>query len=361
MRILFISHTYPPITGGVETQNYELFTWLSKLNGVKIKIIANKKRWLVPFFLFYAMIKAILFAKKYDIIFLGSCILGNVGWGVKIFSKTPVITVAHGLDLTWKNFLYQRLWVKKFIPKIDKIIAVGNETIRVGIARGIAESKFVFIPNGVDTEKNLVFATRKDLEKIVKENLKNKKVILTLGRLVRRKGVAWFVENVMPKLPENIIYIIAGEGPDKKNIESVIKKTNMESRIKMLGYVTDKQRNILFNASDLFIQPNIKVKGDVEGFGISVIEAGSCRLPVIASKIEGLQDAIKDGENGILIEACNVEKYVFEINKLLSDDFQRKKFGEKTRRFIVENYSWEKISQKYLEEIIKTVSKNNLN
>ena len=89
MKILFISHTYPPIIGGVENQNYELYTWLSKKT--EVKLIANKKRWLIPFFLVYVSIYAALIGKKYDVILLGSCLLGNVGWFAKKKNKKPVI------------------------------------------------------------------------------------------------------------------------------------------------------------------------------------------------------------------------------------------------------------------------------
>jgi len=351
MKILFISHTYPPIIGGVENQNYELYTWLSKI--ADVELIANKKRSLIPFFLFYSAARAIFSAGKYDAVVLGSCLLANVGWAVKIFSKKPVLAVAHGLDLTWKNGLYQKLWVKTFVPKLDRLIAVGNETVKVAIEKGIPKEKITFIPNGVDTEKLFANHSREELETIVGEKLENKKVILTSGRLAKRKGVAWFIENVFPKLPENVIYIIAGNGPDKENISSAISKISASARIKTLGYVTDEARNILMNTCDLFIQPNIKVEGDMEGFGISVIEAGSCKLPVIASRLEGLQDAIKDEQNGFLIEPYNAEAYALKITELLSNDTYRKEFGEKTRQFVIDNYKWENIAERYTEEIKK--------
>ncbi len=311
---------------------------------------------MIPFFLIFATIKAVLKSKNYDAILLGSCLLGNAGWLVKKISKKPVIAVAHGLDLTWKNPIYQELWVKIFIPSLDKLIAVGHETIRAGNERGISKEKFFFIPNGVDAEKNIIQANRGDLEKILKENLENKKVILTSGRLAKRKGVAWFIENVMPKLGEELIYAVAGDGADRENVKNAIEKNNLGSKVKALGYVTDKERNILFNTCDLFIQPNIKVEGDMEGFGISVIEAGACRLPVIASRMEGLQDAIKDGQNGFLIEPYNADEYAAKIKELLSDDVFRQEFGKKTRRFVIENYSWNKIAGKYFEEIEKTTT-----
>jgi phosphatidylinositol alpha-1,6-mannosyltransferase len=371
MKILFISHTYPPIVGGVETQNFELYTWLSKI--ADVDLIANTHgRIFLPIFAPLALIKTLFLLSKYDAIVLGSGMVAIVGWVIKIFSSKPVISVVHGLDINYNSsslgvwyekfliFIYQSFWTKIFIPKLDLLIAVGNETIRIGVKHGIPSTKFTFIPNGVDTEKNLVSASRQDLEKILGINIDGKKVILTSGRLAKRKGVAWFVENVIPKLPENVMYVVAGNGPDKENIFNAIKKTGLDSKVKMLGYVSDEHRNILFNTCDLFIQPNIKVEGDVEGFGISVIEAGACRLPVISSRLEGLQDAIKDGQNGFLVEPYDAEEYTEKITALLANDSARKEFGEKARQFIIENYRWEKIADKYLEEIKKVISKSKI-
>jgi phosphatidylinositol alpha-1,6-mannosyltransferase len=355
MKILFISHTFPPIVGGVETQNYELSLWLPKY--AEVQLIANKKRWLLPFFLLYAPIRALLLSKNYDVLLLGSGIMGNAGWLVKKITKKPVVIIAHGLDLTWKNKLYQKLWVKNFIPSADKIIAVGNETVSVGVEHGIPVEKFIFIPNGVDTEKHLVpGSTRADLEKIIGQSVENKKVIMTSGRLAKRKGVAWFIRNVMPKLGNEFIYVIAGSGPDKQNIEQAIKENNLEKSVITLGYIPDVDRNVLWCTADLFIQPNIKVSGDMEGFGISVIEAGACRLPVLASNIEGLKDAIKDCCNGFLIESENPEAFVQKINELFADGSPCDIFGQQVRDYVIENYSWEKIAQQYMEEIKKTVA-----
>lgn len=351
-----VSHTFPPTVGGVETQNYELSIWL--LEHAQIKLLANRKRWLLPFFLLYAPFKTLLMSKNYDAILLGSGILGNVCWLIKKLTKKPVIIITHGLDLTWKNRLYQYLWVKKFIPQADKLIAVGNETISAGIERGISEDKFVFIPNGVDTEKHLVNCSRQEIEKIIGQSVNNKKILLTTGRLARRKGVAWFISNVLPLLDENFIYIVAGSGPDKENIENAIKNSNLDERVFMLGYVSDETRNKLWNSADLFLQPNIKIIGDMEGFGISVIEAGACRLPVLASNMEGLKDAIKDNKNGFLVEPENPQAYLTKITELFENGSPREKYGESVRQFILDNYQWKEIAKLYLKEIQETITKN---
>ena len=180
---------------------------------------------------------------------------------------------------------------------------------------------------------------------------------MTSGRLAKRKGVAWFIANVMPKLNEDFIYVVIGAGPDKENVQQAIKDNNLEKRVMTLGYISDEERNVFWNTADLFIQPNIKVLGDMEGFGISVIEAGACRLPVLASSIEGLKDAIKDSKNGFLVESENAEAFVKKITELFADGTPRDLFGQNVRDYVIENYQWGKIAQQYLEEINKVIVK----
>jgi len=341
--------------GGIENQNFELGSWLSKI--AQVKIIANKRgKLFLPFFIPYSIIRALFLLPKYDAILLGDGVLSFVGWKLKFLTKKPVICVVHGLDITYRNWLFQTFWVGLFLKKMDKLIAVGNETIRAGVKRGIPEEKFIFIPNGVDTKKIRGDFGRDDLQRILKDNLGEKKVILTSGRLVRRKGVAWFVREVLPKFPVNFIYVIVGDGPDRENIISAITEANVSTRVEMLGYVSDDMRNILFNTCDLFVQPNIKVSGDMEGFGISVIEAGACGLPVLASNLEGLQDAVKDLENGLLLPSENADVWAEKVKEILQDDAYRKDFGKKAEKYVEDNYSWEKISKKYLEEMQKIIT-----
>ncbi|KKQ51438.1 MAG: Glycosyl transferase, group 1 family [Parcubacteria group bacterium GW2011_GWD2_38_11] len=354
--IIFISRAYPPVIGGIENQNYELSLWLAKV--ANIKTIANTKgKKFLPFFLPIALFQAIFLLPKYDVVLLGDGVLGIIGWIIKLISKKPVICVVHGLDLTFISKIYQTLWVNFFIQKIDKLIAVGNETVSVAIKKGISKEKIVFIPNGVDTEKHLIQASQADLEKIIGKSIANKKVLMTSGRLAKRKGVAWFVTNVMPKLDESFIYVVAGAGPDKENISQAIKNNNLENRVTMLGYIPDQDRNILWATSDLFVQPNIKIAGDMEGFGISVIEAGASRLPVLASNIEGLKDAIKDERNGYLVESENADAYVEKINKLFENGNPRETYGQAVRDFVIENYQWKNIARIYLSEIEKVINK----
>lgn len=353
MKILFISHSYPPIVGGVESQNFELYTHLSKM--AEVKLLANRKRWLILFFLKYAAIRAIFSARKYDAIFLGSCLLGPVGWLVKKFSRTPVMAVAHGLDLTWKNPIYQKLWLGTFLPSLDKLIAVGNETIEVGLARGLHRDKFVFIPNGVDTEKFPGQYSRSDLERAVGRKLDEKKVVLTTGRLAVHKGIDWFVENVVDRLGEDVVYVVAGDGEKRKTIEKIIGEKNLGEKVLMLGRVSDEDLKVLYNTADVYVKPNIKVEGTMEGFGMVVLEAAVSELPVVASRLEGLKDAIQDGKNGFLVEPYDAEGFAKKITYLLENEEFSSSFGKRASEYTRENFSWNKIAGRYLEEIRETI------
>ncbi len=302
---------------------------------------------MLPIFVIVALIKLLLILRKYDIVLLGDGVLGVIGWIIKFFSRKPVVCIVHGLDLTYPNVIYQKLWVNIFLRKMDKLIAVGNETINQAVSRRIPKSNLFFIPNGVSIKKTLPPYSRKDLEKILGREIHGK-VLLTLGRLVKRKGVAWFIEEVVNKSCDSYIYIIAGDGAEKSNIITIIKKNGLQDRIFYIGTVSDKEKEVLYSTADLFIQPNIKVPGDIEGFGLVVLEAASYGLPVVASDIEGLRDAINSGVNGVLVQERNVAQYKKTIAIFLENEENRKQFGSKAREYVMNYYSWENIAKRYL-------------
>jgi len=191
---------------------------------------------------------------------------------------------------------------------------VGNATIEEAVRFGISRKKCKFIPNGVNKNELREKHSRKELSQIFGKNIQDRKVILRLGRFVPHKGTSWFIENVMPKLPENVVMIAAGgrvakntagDKDDFINSEKAILKNNLENRVRLCPSIPQKDLKILLNTVDIVVSPNIKVHGSMEGFGINAIEAAVCERIVLASDIEGLLDAIKDGKNGKLIESEN--------------------------------------------------------
>lgn len=350
MTILFISRAHPPTIGGIENQNEALARHLSKLIHCK-KIINRQGKRALPFFIPWAIVTGMINLKSSEQVLLGDGVAAIIGWFIKLFSNKPVSCILHGLDITWHNPIYQMLWVSFFFKKIDHFIAVSHSTKEIAIIAGIPAEKITVIPNGVEVS-SVPPLSKSELQQYLQIDLENKFTLLSLGRLVERKGVHWFIENVMVDLPKNIIYLVAGDGPNKVKISSLIKSLGLENNVHLLGEVNGQLKETLFTHCDLFIQPNIPIKNDVEGFGITQLEAGICGLPSISSNLEGIKDAIQENENGWLIESLNATGFIARIlekEALLKKD--RRTIQARVRKHCLKNFEWSTIADNYVDTL----------
>ncbi|MEI9967015.1 MAG: glycosyltransferase family 4 protein [Candidatus Moraniibacteriota bacterium] len=276
MRLLFISRAYPPITGGIENQNRDLALFLPRFAETQTLANTHGKKAL-PWFLPYALLAALFRMRHCDTLLLGDGVLGIVGWAVKLaYPKKKVASVIHGLDLTFKSAFYQRFWVHFFLPRLDLLIAVSAATRATALAKGLDPEKVIVIPNGIDPESFTGSFSRADLENLLGIDLEGKIVLLTAGRLARRKGVAWFIEQVLPGLPENILYIVAGDGPDRESVAAAKKASPAKERILLLGKVSDSDRNLLLGTADIFVQQISKYPAIWKDSGLQILK----RLPL---------------------------------------------------------------------------------
>lgn len=355
LKVLFISRAYPPVVGGIEKHNYEIAKALSLRANVTVVANQRGKRFL-PIFLCQALWHVLWNIKHYDVVLLGDGVLAVIGFVIKKISNKPVVCVLHGLDITFSQWVYQKLWVGCFLAALDQYIAVGNETIHQGVLRGLDKHKFQFIGNGVDESYQTVNYQRADVESLLGYEL-TKPVLLTLGRLVKRKGVEWFVREVMPKLSNDVTYIIAGSGKESSAIQQAITDTGLSESIVFLGAVNEQQKQILLQAADLFIQPNIVVAGDMEGFGLVVLEAAAAGTMVLASDLEGLKDAIHHNKNGLLVAPENPSAYIAVIQQLLQDTELLQQKGQEAAIYVATHFSWHVVAARYLqllEHCVKT-------
>ncbi|MEP7162638.1 MAG: glycosyltransferase family 4 protein [Candidatus Moraniibacteriota bacterium] len=363
MKILFISRAYPPVIGGIENQNHALSVWLGK--NAEVKTLANTRgKNFLPFFVPWATLRALFLLRRYDVLLLGDGVLAPLGCFVSwFFPKKAIVSVIHGLDLTFaeKKSLLSRLYKAINLPalrSLDGIICVSQETRNVALSIGIQPERAFVIPNGVDPGYLRISATRNDLSHLLGEETQEKKVVVRIGRFVKHKGVEWFIRNVVPTLPENVLFVAAGgvasgKAPGDKNIfpacEKTVQELHLEKKVRLLKNVPWKDIQILLNTGDLAVAPNIRVPGSMEGFGISVIEAAICGLPIVVSRLEGLQEAVVDGENGFFVEPEDQQGYAKKIIELLNDDSARKAFGQKAALYTEEHFAWSVISLRYIE------------
>ncbi|HQB85215.1 MAG: Spore coat protein SA [Parcubacteria group bacterium ADurb.Bin247] len=180
--------------------------------------------------------------------------------------------------------------------------------------------------------------------KIINEKygLDGKKVVLFSGKLTEPKGVYYLV-----KAAKNIdgdVYII-GDGPDKKTFEDIIVKRGLKN-VHLLGYMGEDKKQELhefYCRADVFVAPSVWD----EPLGLVILEAMSCKTPIIATRKGGIPLAVKDGVNGFLIKPRNSTQIAEACNKLLKDDKLNYKMGEAARQTVEQNFTWDKIADKH--------------
>jgi phosphatidylinositol alpha-1,6-mannosyltransferase len=312
-------------------------------------VVANQlgKRGL-PLFLPYALIATALKARRHrvDCIHLGDALLAPMGLALKRLAGVPVTVSVHGLDVTYRNAFYQRA-VGMALPRLDHVVAVSESTKAICIERWpqLADKTSV-VPNGVDRPD---VAPTSEL-KWFKNLTEGKRVLLSVGRLVERKGVAWFVRQVLPRLPQDVILVVAGEGSHRREIEAAILETAMQDRVHLLGRVDNATLEALYARADAFVMPNVVVDGDVEGFGLVASESAIRGLPVLAANLQGIPEAIHHERNGLLLPAEDAPAWVAAVSNLLvMTPTEYRQMGSRVQQYTADVFSWQRSAARYIE------------
>lgn len=359
MKILFITRRYPPSVGGMENFAYDLRSSLSEEIDTSLVKYGGPNKYLIfviPYLFLLSFVR--LATNHIELIHIQDGLLSPLGFLLsKIFNK-PYTVVLHGLDITYENVAYQKL-IPPVVARAENVFCISQATAEEAQKRGISHNKIKIIPLGITDDH---YGRRKDAHKIILEELqidvRDNPFLLTVGRLVKRKGVAWFVGEVMPELIKKyptLQYLIPGDGNDKENIENVINKKDLTKNVKLLGRVEDEVISALYNEASVFVMPNIPVKGDMEGFGRVLLEASLCQIPIVASGIEGIKDAIEDGRNGVLLEPYDKESFIKEITNFLENKDYAEEFGTKSRKYSIDKFNWKNISNNYIKTYEKII------
>ena len=344
MRVLFITRTYPPLVGGMETFASNFYTNFGKLERIDLLANPGGLKTLAQFFL-KALVFIFLNPRAYDVIHLYDAVLSPLIPGIRLFSNARISLTVNGLDVAYRPLGYQKV-IPFFLKKADRVIAISEYTRSQCAARGISSEHLTVIPVGIDTSRieGCAPGVKADTASRYGIDVGRKKILLTVGRLVRRKGHAWFISQVLSKLPSDYVYVIAGSGPEKEHLASLARGLDMGSRVKLIGSVSDEERDSLYELAHLFVIPNITVPGDQEGFGIVALEAGLRGLTVIASDIEGLRDAVVEGETGSLIREQDPRAFLAAVINPPHLD------PAIIRQSVVSRFAWTVIAGRYHEE-----------
>lgn len=251
----------------------------------------------------------------------------------------PMIFTNHSSSYLkmYNNLLIRKFILPKVLSKFKMVISPSTE-----LREKTIHTLVKMIPNGVDTERFNI-SKRSEINKIetlkkYQVNYNNETILLSTRRLVDKNGILDFVKNNINYFKnEKVIYLIVGDGEHFEEI-SKIKKENNIGNIYLLGKMENKDIDPLYFVSDYCIIPS-----KMEAISISALEAMSSGCVVIANKVGGLEELITENVNGIFLKNLSLKESL-NLDKETYNSIQNKAFEE-----IVNNFSWQMISNKTLE------------
>ena len=363
-QVVFVSRKHPPSVGGMQIASYHLLRELRQRRPIDA-VVLDCPPPLLPIFLVWAALR-IARARAANncgptIVQLGDALLSVLAPWCRLFGCTPVV-IAHGLDLTYPNPAYQVV-VRLCMRCVERVICLSRAAREVCVERGVSADRCELIPYG--TIPNAAPARRAEARAMLAGRLgrplDSAFVLLTVGRLVRRKGVAWFIESVLPGLvaehPETL-YVVVGEGPDGAAVRQAITHTELADHVLLVGQVEPAKTAPYYAAADVFVMPNIHVPGDLEGLGIVALEAGAAGVPTVAADIEGVSDAVVSGVTGTLVPTRDTLAFHAAIAGLRDHPEDRAALGRSAALHIRERMTWPAIAAAYLECYERIVSRS---
>lgn len=358
LRILFVTRKYPPSVGGMQRLSYQLIVHLRAHAEVQAITWGGSQAWL-PWFLLRALVQGWHQARGVDVLHAGDPLVALVVVLLAARYRKPAVVNVHGLDLTF-NFPGYQVLLPRLLHRFTRVVCISQLTYEEALRRSLSPERCRIIYPGL--ELPAAVPSREAARAYIAEHLRiplaERQLWLTVGRLVPRKGVVWFCDEVLPRLQDaaDWLYLVAGEGPEERRLRTIIAGRCLGGHVIPLGRVSDADLTQLYAAADAFIMPNIPQPHDREGFGLVAIEAAGHGLPVIAARLEGIQDAVIEGESGYLLPAQNAEDWAALLRRFLASPRELEELRPRAPQAVVECFGWDKMVMRYVEVFHEAVT-----
>jgi len=227
-------------------------------------------------------------------------------------------------------------------------LAISRYTAHRLRQRGLAAERIAVIYGGVDPEQ---FVVAQEQAAQLRRQLApdDEPVILTVGRLVRRKGHS----QVLTALPEiasavgPVEYVVVGTGPEQQRLQQLAQQHSVSEYVQFIGHVDDTQLGALYQAADVFVMPSRDLYGrPIEGLGLVYLEANLCGLPVVAGASGGAADAVLDGKTGLLVNPEKPSEIASAIIRLLSNPQLAAGMGAAGRQRVLNEFTWDEVARR---------------
>ena len=370
-KTLFVTNDFGPRAGGIETFIIGLIERLPKssiivytsaqedtsaydadwLSNFGVEVIRDKAKILLPTPRVNRAVARIVKERTIKTIAFGAA--APLGWMSSTLRKAGaerIVALTHGHEVWWAKVFPFNLALRKIGTSVDSLTYLGQFTQRA-IARSLSKAsaeKMVKIAPGIDVDH----FSPQDSSQLRRElHLENKRVIVSVGRLVHRKGQDHLIQSmpeILKSVPDAHILMV-GQGPYLSHLKKLVQELNLVDHVSFIGRIQYAQLPQYICAGDIFAMPSrSRFFGlEVEGLGIVYLEASACGLPVIAGSSGGAPDAVLDGVTGIVVDGENNQEIATAAIKLLKDLDGSKAMGQAGREWIIENWRWEIWSQRF--------------
>ncbi len=371
-KILCITNDFGPRAGGIETFVIGLIErlphgsvivytssqgdtaaydgqWLSNFG---VEVIRDRSKVLLPTPRVGRSVRALVRERGISKVFFGAAApLGLLAKGLRRAGVRRIVALTHGHEVWWAKVFPFTLAIRRIGKYVDTLTYLGSFT-RNAIARSLstrARESMVRIAPGIDTSH---FAPSDSAEQLKKDlDLAGKRVIVSVGRLVHRKGQDTLVEalpEIVSAFPDAHLLFV-GVGPHLEHIHKRAIQLNVLQHISFVGRVQYSELPRFISVGEIFAMPSrSRLAGlEVEGLGIVYLEASACELPVIGGLSGGAPDAVLEGETGFAVDGLNPSAVAAGVIRLLEDPELAKAMGKRGRQWIIDEWEWRHWSERF--------------
>lgn len=272
---------------------------------------------------------------------------GFMAWIAQKRTGVNYTCYVHGEDVGVSSTSRELAWMtRRVFADASRVIANSNNTRKILIDEWkLPESKVVLLYPGVDT-KRFVPANPDDL---VREKLgwTGRKVVLTVGRLQKRKGHDCLIKAIKQiRLSHpNFLYAILGDGEELPHLKKLAESEGVADAVQFIGEVNDENLLNCYQQCDLFVLPNRTIGRDFEGFGMVLLEAQACGKAVVAGDSGGTAETMRIPETGRVVNCDSPEPLAELVSHLLSDPSLLRQMGNSGREWVCQNFEWETLAK----------------
>ena len=387
MHITQVTPRFPPAIGGVEEHVYRVSVELARRGHRVTVITANevnhtihpikketadgveihrfslfmpkifREYWLIP-----SILKSLPYLKA-DVVHVHGyrCLSSFTAICLAHFEGTPVVFTPHGIypprspANAFLKAVFDSTLGRFMLNFSDKVIALTEHNKQLLLQIGASKEKISIVPNGVNLEE-FINIKRKDKQKAIEELNANGPTLLYVGRIDWNKRIEKVVEAmplILKKFPSAKFVIV---GPDYGNYANKLRKLGERLKVKhaliIKGGIPRKKLLALYSIADVFLMPS-----SYEGFGLSLLEAMSSKIPVIVSPSGGPGDILTHGVHAWLLKEADAIEISEAVNLILTDKKLRESIVQNAFELVEKRYTWESVVDK-LELVYKQVIKN---